>query len=297
MHEDFSLNLDQIEPQARWFKKSGMAGVFVVGSTGEYQTLTTDERIRLSDRWQAASRDHALKHIVHVGHADRKTQCQLAEHAREIRASAIAISCSEAFEEGEEIKLVEYCSEIAACASGLPVYYYHVPQLTGLQMPMATFLSRATRSIPNLTGLVYAVSDLEDLQRCLINFDVEIQYAHDESLLAAYALGVHGAIGSSYNYLGAFYLQMIDAMQAGEVDAARSMQREAHQITDAIVETGFIAAGKYLMKEFEIQCGPTRNSTQNVEPKSLDRLIRMLLRDFPNCFATKESPRISPGAT
>ena len=51
MHADTSLNLDLVEPYARHLEASGVAGVFVAGTTGEAASLSFQERRDLATRW------------------------------------------------------------------------------------------------------------------------------------------------------------------------------------------------------------------------------------------------------
>ena len=93
--------------------------------------------------------------------------------------------------------LVECCAEIAAAAPRLPFYYYHIPIMTGVAVPMTTFLTEAARRIPNLAGLKYTANTLHEYQECVAldggRFDV--LFGFDELLLPSLAVGAAGAVG------------------------------------------------------------------------------------------------------
>ena len=67
---------------------------------------------------------------------------------------------------------------------------------------MRDFLKAADGKIPNLAGIKYTHYDLMDLQLCMqvANGKYTLLYGRDQWLLSAIALGVHGAVGSTYNF-------------------------------------------------------------------------------------------------
>ena len=50
---------------------------------------------------------------------------------------------------------------------GMPVYFYHIPVLTGVSIPMYEFLERISEMLPNFAGIKYTQEDLMDFMKCL----------------------------------------------------------------------------------------------------------------------------------
>ena len=78
---DGGLNLNMVEQQAELLIESGIRGVFVGGTTGEFASLTLDERMTLVERWCEAS-GASMRVAVHVGHNCLPEAISLAAHAR-----------------------------------------------------------------------------------------------------------------------------------------------------------------------------------------------------------------------
>ena len=89
MHADGSLNLDRVEAQAEHLKGQGVVGVFVAGTTGEGLSLNLSERRQLTERWCAVA-NGKFPVISHVGHVCLSDAKDLAEHAQQAGATAIA---------------------------------------------------------------------------------------------------------------------------------------------------------------------------------------------------------------
>ena len=51
MFDNGEINLQVIDKYADLMARSGMAGVFVCGTTGESHSLTTEERKQILERW------------------------------------------------------------------------------------------------------------------------------------------------------------------------------------------------------------------------------------------------------
>lgn len=83
------INLSVIDKYADLMAKSDMTGVFVCGTTGESQSLTTNERKNILEQWVKSSNGR-FKVIVHVGSNSQVEAIELARHAAETGADAIA---------------------------------------------------------------------------------------------------------------------------------------------------------------------------------------------------------------
>src|SRR4051794_19080393 len=89
LHADYTLNVDVIEPYARFLEQQGVRGVFACGTTGEYSSLTLDERMQVATAWRSALGSD-LRLVVHVADNCLSDAQQLARHAQQIGADAIA---------------------------------------------------------------------------------------------------------------------------------------------------------------------------------------------------------------
>ena len=273
MHEDGSLNLAMIEKQAALLIEQGVAGAFICGTTGEGPSLTINERIQLAERW-AAHREDRLALVVHVGHNSLAEARALAAHAQKLGADAIAAFPPSFFKPNQVEDLVAYCAALTAAAPEVPFYYYHIPAMTGVRLPMAAFLQNGRDKIPTLRGLKFSDMNLVEYQQCLGLDDgaFNILFGVDEMLLGALAVGGAGAVGSTYNYAAALYLRMIEAYRAGDKNTAQTCTRHAVNLVEILLDFGLLAAGKALMALRGVECGPVRPPLRNLTGKQRTRL-------------------------
>lgn len=276
-HADGCLNLAAIEKQAEFFQQQGLVWLFIGGSTGESHSLNVDERRALAERWMQVARGTALRIIVHVGSNCLTDARGLAAHAEEQGAHAVAALSPSYFKPATVASLVDCCALIASGAPSLPFYFYDIPVLTGVNLPMHEFLLQANDRIPNIAGIKWTNADLFAYQRCQGlpgNFD--LPWGIDEALIAALAVGAEGAVGSSYCFAAPIYQRLIKAFNAGDLVQARMEQARSVQLIRILASFGYMGAAKALMKMLGVDVGPARLPNGNPSPDQRKDLRRQL---------------------
>ncbi len=256
---DGEIAFDVIPRQARTLAANGVIGAFVCGTTGEGSSMTGDERRRVLEAWVAA-RPAGLRVIAHVGHLSYGDARALARHAQDAGADAIATVAPNFFKPPGNAELIGWCAQVAAAAPKLPFYYYHIPSMTGVTLPVAAFLAEARAKIPTLAGIKFTYEDLADFRaaRELGGDDYQVLFGRDEILLAGLQAGATGAVGSTYNYAAPLYVRLMRAFAAGDLATAGREQAKARAFIDTMVRFGGQPAGKAIMKLVGIDCGPMR---------------------------------------
>ena len=261
------VNLEPIEVYANMLQKNGLKGVFINGSSGEGYMLTEEERMLIAERWmQVAPAD--FKVIVHVGSTCVKQSNKLAQHAQDIGAYGIGAMASPFPKAGRVEELVKYCEEIACGAPNLPFYFYHIPALSGVFLPMLPFLKIVDGRIPNFAGIKYTFESIYEYNQCQLYKDGKFDMLHgqDETILPALAMGgAQGGIGGTTNYNGRELVGIIDAWNKGDIETAREKQNFSQDVINVIVNyRGNIVGGKRIMKLIGLDMGMNRTPFQNM---------------------------------
>ncbi|EAR02404.1 dihydrodipicolinate synthase family protein [Maribacter sp. HTCC2170] len=259
MHKDTSLNLDIIKTYGDFLKRNKVSGAFINGTTGDFASLTIQERKLIVEAWSANRADDFLL-INHVGHTSLKVAMDLTSHSAD-KVDAIGALAPFYFKVNSVDKLVEYCKNIASCAPGLPFYYYHIPDLSGAQIKMIDFVKIASKQIPNFAGLKFTKNDLIDYKYC---FDYDsnkynILFGVDEMFIASLPLGTKGWVGSTYNHLAPLYYKVKEAFENDDYQMAADLQTKAMLFVDTLNNKGgYNGVAKGFMKTLGIDCGPSR---------------------------------------
>lgn len=291
-HADGSLNLDVIPGYADFLRRRGVAGLFVCGTTGESASLSTEERERVTEAWLRAT---TLPVVVHVGHTSLADARRLAAHAGEHGAAAIAVIAPFFFKPASPEALADWCAAVSVAAPALPLYYYHIPSMTGANLRVIDFLRAADGRVPSLAGVKYTHEDMEDFTACLRHDQgrLDLLFGRDELLMEGADAGASGAVGTTYNYASPLYLRLLAALKEGDRAQARALQDQAIAMIAACGSVGVehLAASKALMALLGVNCGPTRMPLANPTPTQLAVLRKKLsaIGFFDRDFAGADS--------
>ncbi|XP_025093197.1 N-acetylneuraminate lyase-like isoform X2 [Pomacea canaliculata] len=167
---DGDVWMDALPQYARYLDTHDIDGVFILGTMGEGMSLTVEERKRVAEAWmtQIADTLRLKTVIVQVGAGNLKESVELARHAEEIGATAIACMSPSYFKPTTEEVLVEYMATVAAAAPTTPFYYYDINFMTGLYLNTARFLEVAGDKIPSLAGGKISSRELPTLLDCTL---------------------------------------------------------------------------------------------------------------------------------
>ena len=210
MKEDSEINLEVIPAYARKLKTDGVKGVFICGTTGEGMLMTNDERKSVAEKWVKEQTEN-FKVIVHVGTTSAIQSMDLASHAQKVGAYAVGTMGPVFLKPTRVEELVGFCADVAAGAPKLPFYYYHIPSVSGIQLPMDEFIRKVSVQVPTFAGLKFTHNNFMEMKLCM---DIEdgkwdILHGYDELLLAGLTFGAKGAVGSTYNFMAPLYNKII----------------------------------------------------------------------------------------
>ena len=197
MKADGSLRLDAVRPYADYLADQGIVGAFICGTTGEGFSMTVSERKAVAEAWVEAAAGR-LKVIVHVGHNCQADAAELAAHAQQCGADAVASIAPNFYKPCCVEDLVDFFAPVAAAAPALPFYYYNMPSMSGVSLPVDRFLELGATRIPTLQGIKFTHNNLMEMNQCIAlgGGAFEILHGYDEILLCGLALGAKAAVGN-----------------------------------------------------------------------------------------------------
>lgn len=274
-HADGMLAPEVVATQAAFLAANGTKTVFITGSTGESHSVTCAEKVEIYQAWKEASQATGLDVIAHVGGNCIEDAKILARRAEQLGFKAISALAPSYYKPANLSSLVDCCAAIAAEAPETPFYYYDIPALTGLTLPMEKFLIEAPARIPNLAGIKFTNPDLVSYRRSLdiAGDDFDLPWGVDETLLAGLATGARGGVGSTYNWAPQLYFDLIAAYEEGDLAEARRLQSVSIAMIDAIAATGFLGTAKALMGRLGVPVGPARLPLGNPSEAQIDALM------------------------
>jgi N-acetylneuraminate lyase len=277
MRADGSLNLAMVKPIVEYLVASGAGGLYVCGSTGEGPLLTAEERKATAAAYVEAAAGR-LPVVVQVGHSSVVEARELASHAQAIGADATSAVAPYYFKPDSVEALVDCLAEIAGGAPKLPFYYYHIPEVTGVNIDPVELLRQVPAKVPNFAGIKFTASTINEFQALLAAEGGRfcILFGRDEMLLSGLAAGAPGAVGSTYNFALPLYRRIVAAFERGDMNEARRCQGLSVAMIRVIVRYRGLAGLKAAMGLVGLECGPNRLPLVTLSPAEREKMRREL---------------------
>jgi dihydrodipicolinate synthase/N-acetylneuraminate lyase len=185
-----SLDEASVGPLVRFLAESGMDGVLTCGTTGEGVLLSVAERRRMTELCLEA-RPPGFAVAVHAGAQTTADTVELALHAREAGADAVAVIAPPYFPLDEQ-ELFDHFRRAAGACDPLPFYVYEFIGRSGYPVPIPV-IERLRDEVPNLTGLKVSDTPFEAVKPYVLD-GLDVFIGFEPLVLEGLAAGAVGAV-------------------------------------------------------------------------------------------------------
>lgn len=223
--EDGTVDLDGARRLAAYLLEHGSHGLVVAGTTGECPTLTDGEEIELLQAVRAEVGDDVLL-ICGTGTNDTRHSGELTKMAADAGADA-SLVVTPYYNKPNPAGLRAHFEAVAAAVPELPMVVYNIPSRVIVNIP--TELLAELAAIENVVAVKQANNDeLGPID------GMTVLAGNDEAFLPTLEFGGGGGILVASHVVGEQMREMWDAAQAGDLDRARAVDSELHEVYDAI---------------------------------------------------------------
>jgi dihydrodipicolinate synthase/N-acetylneuraminate lyase len=192
-----ALDEDAFAPYVDFLVSAGLDGMLALGTTGEGILLPVEQRMRTAQLYVEAGRDR-LAVAVHAGAQSTWETVELATHAADVGADAVAVIGPPYFALDPDELLAHFAAAARACAP-TPFYVYEFAARSGYEVPLGV-LEGLRDSAPNFRGLKVSETPWERFAPYLVEgLDV---FVGPEALIGrgigAGAVGAVSALASAF---------------------------------------------------------------------------------------------------
>ncbi|MGW2342408.1 4-hydroxy-tetrahydrodipicolinate synthase [Streptomyces sp. NPDC001661] len=258
----------------------GVSGVVAGGSTGEFATMTGDERRLLVETVvdQAAGR---VPVIAQTGAVATREAVALTRHAEKAGADVVMV-VAPYYETLTMDETLRYLRTVADSVS-IPVMLYNIPDATGVNLDPDT-VGALAREVENIKYIKDTSADMAQAGQLIHRHGdvIDTFLGWDSLLLASVAEGAAGVMAGSANVMPADLVAVHQALTAGDLELARSRWKRIFPLMDTLMTGGpFIQGVRAAMEEIGLPVGAPREPLLPVEASHRER-IRAALADLPH---------------
>ena len=222
--------------------KAGVHGLIPCGSTGEFATLSPEERKRVTEVVLDQARGR-VPVAPHVGSTSTAVAVDLARHAERAGADAV-MAVNPYYEPLSPDELHGYFKDISD-AVNIPIMIYNLPGGTGQNL-RPDFLARLAREIENVKYVKDSSGDLSQVSELLYNYgkDVTVFNGWDTITFSGLALGSKGSVWGAVNVMPKQCADLFDLIAADKIGDARSLWDTMWPVMQFLVTEGYVASVK-----------------------------------------------------
>lgn len=237
--ENGDVDFDNAGKFALWLHRTRRAdSIIVSGTTGEFPSLSFDERVALIEAvWAAAG--PKLPIIAGTGCASTRETIRLTREAARIGVDAVMVVVP-FYSKPDQAGVLEDFRAVAR-STPLPVILYNIPLFTGTNIEPDT-LSRLTK-IRNIVA-VKEESGLNPLQtsRYLLRVPegFRVYVGDDTMVVSILSQGGHGVVSGGSQICGVDMRKLINALIRSNLAEAQKLHRKTFPLFEAFYPNGRI---------------------------------------------------------
>lgn len=253
MKPDGSLDFDGARALVEHLLATGHDGIVVNGTTGESATLSDDESVAMMGFVAEAVAGRAQV-VAGVGSNDTRHVVEMVARAEGAGVDGLLL-VSPYYNKPTQRGLLAHCRAVAE-ATELPILLYDIPGRTGIPFTSETLVELA--KLRNIRGVKDAKGDQWAASHVMAETGLAWYSGSDEDNLALLALGAAGVVSVVGHVAGREYRAMIDAVDAGDLGAARETHRRLIPVVNAIMRT---SQGAIMAKAALVELGVLEHAT------------------------------------
>lgn len=267
-HEELSRNVARLS-------QSGIRGVLVLGSNGEYPYLSEVEK-RDAIKTVVAATPNDMVVMVGSGCESTRETIRLTKDCADLGAHA-ALIVTPCYYGGKmtPMALQDHFGKVAS-QSPIPILLYNVPKFTNINIDLATILKLSCH--PNIVGIKDSSGNVAQLGEILARTDDDFQVLVGTAgvLHAALTLGCPGGILALANVAPRECVQIQKLLTEGQVGQARDLQLRMLPVNRAVTATYGIAGLKAALDMVGYFGGEPRSPLMPLDETAREELKQIL---------------------
>ena len=233
----FTENLSNIDIPAwerflDWQLAVGVPGIIILGTTGEFLTISDEERQAFVEA-TVKHIDHRIPVLVGTMNAHTPTAVRYSREAENLGADGLMILPPYYYTPTED-EIFDYYKAICEQVS-IPIMLYNNPFTSHIDMS-AKFVSRLTAAYEQVRYIKEASMDAARVFDIIEATDGVMNVFAGERVVESYLMGAVGYVNPYGNYIPRASYKICDFMADGKIAAAKKIQHLIDQMQNIIGE-------------------------------------------------------------
>ena len=253
--------------------EAGVHGLFVLGTNGEFISLSEPEKLRIA-RIAVEQARSRVPVIAGTGAYATRDVIALNRKMEDVGVDAVSV-ITPYFNGATQAELFTHYERIAR-ATALPVMLYTIPAKAGVTLNVDTV--RRLADIPNIRGIKDSGGDFDRLLQliALRRDDFAVFTGTDSMILWTLIAGGDGAVAATTNAVPGVVMSIWNDFQRGDIAAARRAQESLRALREAFALGTLPVVLKTAAQMLGMPAGPARSPAQPLDAAARERLAKAI---------------------
>lgn len=263
-----------------WQIDGGVSGLIIGGSTGEGQSISRDELIKLLE-FTIKKVNSRIKIIASTGQNSTANTLEWTRAVASLNIDGVMLVCPYYLKPSQEGLYQHF--KMVHDSTDVPIMLYNVPGRTGVDMSDETIIKLAQlpriSSLKDASGNVLRIFNLKQN----ISKDFSILAGDDNLSLAFYAHGANGVVSVTSNIVPSLVVKLHRLWQEKKNQDALKLQQLLFPLHQALFCEVNPVGVKYAASAFELCSSEVKLPLVELQPES-KKLIDNVLKDLKTKF-------------
>lgn len=276
MHEDETVNYEELVNQIERLIAAGVHGIFVFGTNGEGYILDEEEKAEII-RVAVKTVNGRVPVYAGTGCVSTRDTIRMSRKAKELGADVLSI-ITPSFAAASQEELIRHF-ETVANAVDMPILLYNIPARTGNALAPATV--QKLSQVANIVGAKDSSGNFDNILQYIEKTrggdkPFAVLSGNDSLILWTLLAGGNGAIAGCANVFPHTMVSIYENFTAGDLEGARRAQDSIRPFRDIFKFGNPNTIVKTAVKELGYPVGLCRAPFNSLSPAGLDALRKAL---------------------
>ena len=276
MHEDETVNYEELVNQIERQIAAGVHGIFVFGTNGEGYILDEEEKAEII-RVAVKTVNGRVPVYAGTGCVSTRDTIRMSQKAKELGADVLSI-ITPSFAAASQEELIRHY-ETVANAVDMPILLYNIPARTGNALAPATV--QKLSQVANIVGAKDSSGNFDNILQYIEKTrggdkPFTVLSGNDSLILWTLLAGGKGAIAGCANVFPHTMVSIYEKFIAGDLEGARKAQDSIRPFRDIFKFGNPNTIVKTAVKELGYPVGLCRAPFNSLSPAGLDALRKAL---------------------
>ena len=272
MHEDETVNYEELVNQIERLIAAGVHGIFVFGTNGEGYILDEEEKAEII-RVAVKAVNGRVPVYAGTGCVSTRDTIRMSRKAKELGADVLSI-ITPSFAAASQEELIRHY-ETVANAVDMPILLYNIPARTGNALAPATV--QKLSQVANIVGAKDSSGNFDNILQYIEKTrggdkPFTVLSGNDSLILWTLLAGGKGAIAGCANVFPHTMVSIYEKFTAGDLEGARRAQDSIRPFRDIFKFGNPNTIVKTAVKELGYPVGLCRAPFNSLSPAGLDAL-------------------------